>query len=106
MSATAGDLLREARQRAGWSQVEFARRAGVARSVVCVYESGRRQPSAAALARLLGAAGFRLRLEPAPRAVDFHRAGRILEQVIDLAEAFPFRARGPLRYPPFGARLP
>jgi transcriptional regulator with XRE-family HTH domain len=97
---SAQELLREARRRAGMSQAELARRAGIPRSVLSVYESGRRQPSADALARLVAAAGFDLRLRTAVREVDPQRAGRILEQVLELAEALPGRRRGPLRFPP------
>jgi predicted nucleotidyltransferase/DNA-binding XRE family transcriptional regulator len=65
----AGALLRQARKRAGLSQVELAARAGVAQSVISAYESGQRQPSIPALARLIGAAGFELTLglRPQPR---------------------------------------
>lgn len=56
----AGDLLREARLRAGLSQVVLARRAGVTQSVVSAYESGARQPSLTTLRRLVAAAGMEL----------------------------------------------
>lgn len=56
----AGALLREARQRAGLSQVELGRRAGVAQSVVSAYESGARQPSLPTLARLVESTGLEL----------------------------------------------
>jgi uncharacterized protein len=60
--AMAGTLLRKARKRAGLSQVDLAARAGVTQSVISAYESGQRQPSLPALARLVGAAGFDLTL--------------------------------------------
>lgn len=60
--AAAGALLRQARQRAGLTQVELAARAGVTQSVISAYESGQRQPSIPALARLVGAAGFEVTL--------------------------------------------
>jgi uncharacterized protein len=60
--ARAGALLRQARKRAGLSQVELAARAEVAQSVISAYESGRRQPSVRLLARLIDAAGFELTL--------------------------------------------
>jgi hypothetical protein len=59
---TAGSLLRQARQRAGLSQIGLAARAGVTQSVISAYESGQRQPSVPALARLIDAAGFELTL--------------------------------------------
>ncbi|HUB41089.1 MAG TPA: helix-turn-helix domain-containing protein [Streptosporangiaceae bacterium] len=57
---TAAGLLRQARQRAGMSQVELAARAGVAQSVISAYESGHRQPAVPTLAALIEAAGFEL----------------------------------------------
>ncbi len=59
-TATAGALLRQARKRAGLSQVELAARAGVTQSVVSAYESGHRQPAIPALAALIDAAGYEL----------------------------------------------
>ncbi|MGO8956721.1 MAG: helix-turn-helix domain-containing protein [Streptosporangiaceae bacterium] len=53
-------LLRQARQRAGLSQVELAARAGVTQSVISAYESGHRQPSLPTLAALVEAAGCEL----------------------------------------------
>lgn len=96
----AGDLIRQSRRRAGLSQAELARRAGMARSVMNAYEHGRRQPSVEALARILAAAGLELRAAPAVRRLDDERAGRVLAQVLDLAEALPHRRRGRLAYPP------
>jgi transcriptional regulator with XRE-family HTH domain len=103
--AVAGALLREARARAGLSQAELARRAGVSRSVLSVYEAGRREPGSEALARILAAAGYRLDLRSSIRRLDDERAGRILEQVLELAEALPGRRRGGMRYPPFLRRI-
>lgn len=54
---SAGSLLRQARQSAGLSQEELARRAGVAQSVISAYESGRRQPALPTLSALIEAAG-------------------------------------------------
>ena len=98
IEAAAGELIGEIRRRSGLRQAELARRAGLSRSVVSAYERGRRQPGVDALARLAAAAGLRLelgRIDP----VDPVRAGRILSQVLDLAESLPTRRRGPLEYP-------
>lgn len=57
---TAAALLQEARRRAGLTQRELARRAGVSQSVVSVYESGRRQPSLPMLQSLVAATGQHL----------------------------------------------
>ena len=55
--ADAANVLHEARRRAGLTQAELGRRAGVTQSVVSAYESGRRQPSLPVLLRLLRASG-------------------------------------------------
>jgi transcriptional regulator with XRE-family HTH domain len=60
--ATTGALLRRARKQADLSQADLAARAGVTQSVISAYESGQRQPSVPALARLVGPAGFELAL--------------------------------------------
>jgi hypothetical protein len=93
----AGDLIREIRNERGLSQAELARAAGLTRSVVNAYEHGRRQPGVDALARIAESAGMRLQVTPAP--VDPIRAGRILEQVLDLASELPYRRPGKLEYP-------
>jgi predicted nucleotidyltransferase len=51
------------------SQAELAARAGVTQSVISAYESGHRQPSLPALARLVEAAGYELvlRMRRQPR---------------------------------------
>jgi transcriptional regulator with XRE-family HTH domain len=95
----AGELIREIRRESGLHQAELARRAALPRSVVSAYEHGRRQPGVDALARLAAAAGFELRIGPSTSPVDPLRAGRILGQVLDLAEALPGRRRGALEYP-------
>lgn len=88
--------------RSGLSQAELARRAAMPRSVVNAYVRGKREPGADALARLAAAAGFDLELSPRRPPVDPDRASKILVQVLELAEALPFRPRPELSYP----RLP
>jgi transcriptional regulator with XRE-family HTH domain len=96
----AAKLIAEIRSHGSLNQAELARAAGMTRSVVNAYERGRRQPSVDALARLAGAAGMRLRLgRDESMMVDPQRAGRILEQVLELAEALPYRRPGRLAYP-------
>lgn len=90
----AAALLLTARRHAGLSQAELARRADLPRSVVNTYERGRREPGADALLRVLRSAGVELVLRPAQPRPDPVRAARILEQVLDLAEALPGRRRG------------
>jgi hypothetical protein len=58
----AGAVIKEARRRAGISQSELARAAGITQSVVSAYECGARQPSLPMLQRLVRAAGNELEL--------------------------------------------
>lgn len=80
-----GVLLREARSRAGLSQSELARRAGVAQSVVSEYEAGKRRPALATLAKLVAATGHQLTLalersDPTVRGLPDTPLGRRLRQ--------------------------
>jgi transcriptional regulator with XRE-family HTH domain len=102
----AASLAREIHRRSGLSQAELARRAGLPRSVVNVYLKGRREPGADTLARLAAAGGLRLGLTPKRPPVDPNRASWILEQVLDLAEALPYRPRAELGYPHLPDRIP
>ena len=96
----AGELIRQIRQESGLSQVELARRSGIQASVLSAYEHGRRQPSVAALARIAGAAGLKVHVGPASDALSMTHAGKVLAQVLDLADALPYRPRRELAYPP------
>lgn len=75
------------------------------RSVVNAYVRGKREPGADALARLAAAAGFDLKLSPRKPPVDVDRASKILVQVLELAEALPFRPRPELAYPRLADRV-
>ncbi|HEX3172875.1 MAG TPA: helix-turn-helix transcriptional regulator [Solirubrobacterales bacterium] len=97
-ASVAGGIL----ARSGLTQAELARRAGLPRSVVNAYVRGTREPGARALARLAAAGRLELQLTPRTPPVDVDRASRILVEVLELAEALPFRPRPELRYP----RLP
>jgi transcriptional regulator with XRE-family HTH domain len=96
----AGELIARLRQTSGLSRTELAARSGIDRSVLSAYEHGRRQPSTAALARIAQAAGMQLDLVPSPGAAGDERAGRVLAQVLELAQALPYRPREELTYPP------
>jgi transcriptional regulator with XRE-family HTH domain len=99
---TPASLVEEIRRRSGLSQAELARRAGLPRSVLNVYLHGRREPGAEALLRIAAAASFDLRPTPRRLPVDSEQASRRLVQVLELAEALPYRPRENLDYP----RLP
>ena len=75
------------------------------RSVVNAYLKGKREPGADALTRLAAAGGFELRLDRRRPPVDPGRAAEILVQVLELAEALPYRPRPTLDYPDLRERL-
>jgi transcriptional regulator with XRE-family HTH domain len=97
--------LSSLRRRAGLTQAEVAALAGTSQATVSAYESGSKEPSLRTFSRLLAVLGARLAVEPAPTRVhqpsqaDLARSGRILEQVISLAEALPARREPKLRFP-------
>ncbi len=99
------DLVTEIHRRSGLSQAELARRAGIPRSVLNVYLRGNREPGADARTRIAVAGGFELTLAERRPPVDPERAGKILVQVLGLAEALPFRPRSEMQFPPLAARL-
>jgi len=98
-------LLGKIQRESGLSQAELARRAGIPRSVLNVYLRGRREPGADALLRIASAAGYELTPAPRKAPVDEERAGKILVQVLELAEALPFRPRAEMEFPPLRERL-
>jgi transcriptional regulator with XRE-family HTH domain len=84
----------------GLSQAELARRAGMQSSVLSAYAHGRRQPSVGAMARIAAAGGLELQLVPRADSAASEHAGKVLGQVLDLAEQLPYRPRPDLAYPP------
>ena len=87
---TAGATLREVRRRAGLTQRDLARRAGIPATVLSAYERGRREPGADVFLSLVRAAGFDMAWV---RRLDDRQQGQRLAQVLDLAEALPYRPR-------------
>jgi len=95
-------MVAEILDRSGLSQAELARRASMPRSVVNAYVKGSRRPGEDALVRIATAGGFALELVPRAAPVPTRRAARILEQVLDLAEALPYSPQegpAPLKLP-------
>ena len=64
----ANTLIREARRRAGLVQAELALRAGTSQPAVARLERGASIPNLETLQRLVGAAGFDLRIELVPKS--------------------------------------
>lgn len=99
-SAISG-VVRDARQQAGLSQRELARRARTAQSVVARIEAGDTSPTWDTLQRLLAAAGFELhtslQLRPVKKSHMLNDVPRILrltpeERLIELRNASRFFA--------------
>ncbi len=96
----AGHLIAQVQLTSGLTQAELARRSGLQPSVLSAYAHGRRQPSVAALARIAHAAGLDLAISPLADADALERSGRILIDVLELADCMPSKPRGELTYPP------
>ena len=96
-SFSAGSLIQRTLDESGLSQAELARRAGLPRSVLNAYLRGNREPGADALLRIVAAGGTELQIAPRRPPVDPERAGKILVQVLGLAEALPFRPRAEIQ---------
>jgi transcriptional regulator with XRE-family HTH domain len=102
------ELIRDARVDAGLTQAALAERSGTSQATISAYEHGGKTPNPDTLARILGAAGMRLTAVAAsspvrvPRRGELESRGRVLAQVLDLAERLPSRRSPTLRFP----RLP
>jgi len=105
MSVAGTPLAEQIRAQSGLSQAELARRAGLPRSVVNAYVQGTREPGVEAVSRLAAAGGLELKLDRRRSPVDADRAGRLLVQVLELAEVLPFKPRADLDYPHLSDRL-
>ena len=103
---TAASLIKAARSRLGLTQAAFAQQAGVPQSMLCAYETSKRQPSLRTLRRLLEALGLELRVnvarpeDPRPGQLapeTLARNGRALADVLALADALPHTEDSPPR---------
>jgi transcriptional regulator with XRE-family HTH domain len=101
----AATLIARVLEQSGLNQSELARRAGIPRSVLSAYLNGHREPGADALIRIAAAGGAELGIKQRKPPVDSERASEILNQVLGLAEALPYRPRAELAYPPLKDRL-
>jgi transcriptional regulator with XRE-family HTH domain len=96
--------IRKARELAGLSKRELARRARTSPAAIVAYEGGMRDPTVGTLDRILGAAGSAadIELEPERMQPDPVVSARRLAQVLALADRLPKRpAARRLTYPPF-----
>jgi transcriptional regulator with XRE-family HTH domain len=67
MSENPGGIVAAAREQAGLTQGELARRAGTSQSAIARLERGQVSPSLATVQRLANAAGFDVRVSLVPR---------------------------------------
>jgi transcriptional regulator with XRE-family HTH domain len=74
---TSGTLIREARLRAGFSQVELSQRSGKDRAQLARWERDVVQPSLETLRALLQACGFDLELSLVPYVPDTRNDARL-----------------------------
>ena len=86
----ASALIKEARQRAGLTQVQLARAAGTSQPTLAAYESGAKSPSVRTLDRIVRASGGSLdvKLRRAPIA-----KGQLLDDLRDHADEIRLAAR-------------
>jgi transcriptional regulator with XRE-family HTH domain len=78
VSSFGGDLIREARRRAGLTQAELAQRAGTSQPGIARWESGRTAVSLDDVLRLVQLCGFNLEVMLLPRdESDMAQAARL-----------------------------
>jgi transcriptional regulator with XRE-family HTH domain len=100
----AATVVQTAREHAGLSKRELARRAGTSPAAIVAYESGSRDPTVGTLARLVTATGAvaEIDLDRGPSRPDRLVAAARLAEVLELAEHLPHRAASRrLAFPPF-----
>ncbi len=83
---SASELVRDLRARAGVTQTEFARRAGVAQSAISDYERGRKEPALSTLQRLAAAVNLVLDVKylPASRVMSLASLRRKRRVILDI----------------------
>ncbi len=89
----ASDLIKQARLNSRLTQSQLAHLSGETQSVLSAYERGRRQPSFEAVVKILMAAGtYLVSHNSKTTKTNIKRRGEKLEQVLELASAFPSKA--------------
>jgi transcriptional regulator with XRE-family HTH domain len=98
--------LKAARESAGLSLRELARRAGTSHPTLLAYERGVKTPSVVTFIRILDACGFAVDFELSKRIRerDGIDRGKELEDVLELAAQFPARHAKTLRFPKLARR--
>ncbi len=92
MTGRSGTMLLQARKAGGLTQAELARRSGVSRSTISLYETGAREPGADLFLHLLGATGAAVTVERF--SSEQVRRGRIFSDLVAFAHELPHRWPG------------
>lgn len=100
----AAAVCRRVRIRSGLSLRALAQRAGTSHATLSAYEQGRVSPGADTLRRVCAAAGFDLVATLTPSTVDRVAAGRQLQDLLELTDAYPLGRTGALDAPVFPPR--
>lgn len=98
----AGDALRAARERAGLSLRELARRAGTSHSTLAAYEAGVKVPSVDTMERIIRATGHEFATASRTSVYSGPEREAELLEVLELAAAFPVEHSATLVAPVFG----
>ena len=90
-SQKVSELIKYTREKSGLSARELARRVGSSHSTILAYESGKKVPVTTTLMRLIHACGYSLdfQLSPRKRGDAKYPRGAELQEVLELADAFP-----------------
>lgn len=92
-------MILEARRASGLTQESLARRSGVTRSAISMYETGAREPGAEVFLHLLTAAGAAVSGgQPAP-GLDCYRNSEVFASLASILPGVPIEEAGPLRFP-------
>ncbi len=92
-------MLLEARESARLTQAELARRSGVARTAISMYENGSREPGADVFLRLLTATGAAVTHGGTQQGVDCYRNSQVFTSLTSILPGIPIKAAGPLAFP-------
>ena len=99
----ASRIIRVARERAGLSKRELARRAGTSPAAIVKYESGQVSPTVDTLNRIVACAGWLVEPSLAALEPDAKARGAMMADLLSVVDAVHIRQAGPdVRFPRFG----
>ena len=95
-------IVRDARERAGFSLRTLAWKAETSHSALSAYEAGRVVPTIDTFERIVAAAGFTVSISITPLVAPDAERSRELLAVLELAERFPATHEKAIEFPQFG----